>query len=223
MCNKERVDSLSVMLQFDEGTMPKRVYIGYVSYAVRAYVPPPIRCFKCQKYGHVAAVCKGKQRCARCSGNHEYGKCEQGAHLKCCNCGGEHSAGFGGCEVHRNAVKIQNVRMQEGISYAEAVKKVKQTEVGQGNGTSVLMNKNSRPSSQHKLNEDFLKIGKVEFMTFLAEVINCAAQTESRTERIKIIIKAAEKHLQIEGVTLEQVNEKLKGQIADTQASHGGS
>lgn len=26
------------MLQFDEGTMPKRVYIGYVSYAVRAYV-----------------------------------------------------------------------------------------------------------------------------------------------------------------------------------------
>lgn len=113
--------------------------------------------------------------------------------------------------------------MQEGISYGEAVKKVKQTEVGQGNGTSVLMNKNSRPSSQHKLNEDFLKIGKAEFMTFLAEVINCAAQTESRTERIKIIIKAAEKHLQIEGVTLEQVNEKLKGQIADTQASHGGS
>lgn len=61
--NKEKVDSLSVMLQFDEEKMPERVYIGYVSYAVRAYVPPPIRCFKCQKYGHVAAVCKGKQRC----------------------------------------------------------------------------------------------------------------------------------------------------------------
>lgn len=38
---------------------------------------------------------------------------------------------------------------------------------------------------QHKLNEDFLKMGKVEFMTFLAEVINCVAQTERRTERIK--------------------------------------
>lgn len=125
--------------------------------------------------------------------------------------------------MHRNAVKIQNVRMQEGISYAEAVKNVKQTEVGQGNGTTVLMNKNSWPLSQNKLNEDFLKVGKFEFMTFLAEVINFAAQTESRTERIKIIIKATEKHLQIEGITLEQVNVKLKGQIADTQASYGGS
>lgn len=125
--------------------------------------------------------------------------------------------------MHRNAVKIQNARMQEGISYAEAIKKVKQTEVGQGNGTTVLMSKNSRPLLQNKSNDGFLKVGKVEFMTFLAEVINCAAQTESRTERIKIIIKAAEKHLQIEGITLEQVNEKLKGQIVDTQASYGGT
>ncbi len=34
------------------------------------------------------------------------------------------------------------------------------------------------------------------------------------------MIKAAETHLQIEGVTLEQVNVKLKGQIADTQVSY---
>ncbi len=33
------------------------------------------------------------------------------------------------------------------------------------------------------------------------------------------MIKAAETHLQI-GVTLEQVNVKLKGQIADTQVSY---
>ncbi len=30
--------------------------------------------------------------------------------------------------MRKNAVKVQNVRMDEGISYAEALKKVKQTQ-----------------------------------------------------------------------------------------------
>lgn len=75
----------------------------------------------------MASVCKGKQWCARCSGNHEYGKCEEGVKPKCCICGEELSAAYGGCQVRRNAVKIQNVRITEGISYAEAIKRVKRT------------------------------------------------------------------------------------------------
>lgn len=46
------------------------------------------------------------------------------------------------------------------------------------------------------------------------------AQTESRTESM---IKAAEKHLQFEGVTLEQANENLQAQVVDSQATCGGS
>lgn len=124
--------------------------------------------------------------------------------------------------VHRNAVKVQNIRMQEAISYAEAAKKVKQTESLQGKWPVIITNHTNRTSAQQRTNKDCLNVGKVECMSFLAEVINCVAQTESRTERIKII-KAAEKHLQVEGITLEQVHEKLKGQVADTQASYGGT
>lgn len=126
--NKEKLDSLSVMLQFDEERMPERVKIGYVSYPVRPYVPPPLRCFKCQKYERFSVVCRGKQHCARCGGDHAYGKCGEGAKAKCCNCSGEHGAGFGGCIVHKHAVKIQNVRITEGLTYAEAAPKVKQNE-----------------------------------------------------------------------------------------------
>ena len=88
-------------------------------YGVSLYVPPPQRCFKCQRFGHVAAVCKGKQRCGRCSGDHEYGKCEEGAKLKCCNCGGKHSSAYRGCEVSNKAEVVQRVRVAQG--YAEAV------------------------------------------------------------------------------------------------------
>ena len=30
----------------------------------------PIRCYKCQNFGHVAALCSGETRCVRCSGVH---------------------------------------------------------------------------------------------------------------------------------------------------------
>lgn len=87
-------DSLSIVLTFDEPLLPERVFIGFMSYEVRLYIPPPLRCFKCQRFGHVAAVCKGKQRCSKCSGEHEYGQCSENAKMKCCNCGGEHSSAY---------------------------------------------------------------------------------------------------------------------------------
>lgn len=41
---------------------------------------------------------------------------------------GEHSAGYGGCQVRKNAAMVQNVKISEGITYAEAIKRVKETE-----------------------------------------------------------------------------------------------
>lgn len=41
--NNKKTDSLSVVLNFDENKLPERVYLGFVSYNVRPYVPPPLR------------------------------------------------------------------------------------------------------------------------------------------------------------------------------------
>ena len=103
---------------------PEKIFIGYMCYGVRPYVPPPLRCFKCQRFGHVGAVCKGKQRCGRCGGDHEYGKCEEGAKLQCCNCGGEHSSAYRGSGVSKTTEEVQRARVAQGIGYAEAIKKV---------------------------------------------------------------------------------------------------
>ncbi len=120
----ERVDSLSILLVFQERVLPDKVRVGYMSYNVRAYVPPPLRCYKCQKYGHIADGCKGKQKCGKCGGEHEYGKCEDGAEIKCANCGGAHMVTYGGCEVRKRAVEIQQIIRNKDISYADAVKVV---------------------------------------------------------------------------------------------------
>lgn len=110
------------MLTFEEEKFPERVFVGYMSYEVKMYLPPPLGCFKCQKFGHGAAVCKRKQRCSKCSGEHEYGQCDKDSKLKCSNCGGEHSSAYRGCEVNKRMQEVQRLKVTQGLSYAEATK-----------------------------------------------------------------------------------------------------
>ncbi len=69
-------------------------------------------------------LCRGKIRCAKCGGEHEYDKCTNKTELKCCNCGGQHSAPHGGCEKQKEAREVQKYKIMHQVSYSEAVKKV---------------------------------------------------------------------------------------------------
>ena len=72
----EKVDSLSVLLEFGE-VLPKDVQLGYVNYRVTEFVPLPMRCYRWQRMGHPADLCRGKIRCSRCGGEHDYSQCEK--------------------------------------------------------------------------------------------------------------------------------------------------
>lgn len=212
----QKCDSLSVMLTFDEERFPDKVYIGYMSYDVRLYVPPPLRCYKCQKYGHVAAVCKGKQRCGRCAGEHEYGKCERGAKLKCCNCGGEHSSAYRGCEVSKKAAEVQRMKTSHGITYAEAARRV--GEQPTDNNVRTTDRREVRACEGcRRVKEDTLIVGKREFILFMVDVVNCTAQTDKKMEKIKIIVRAAEKYLGMDAIGWEEVEDILKGGSPSSQ------
>ena len=71
MFSSEQSNSLSVLIEFEGVCLPSWVGLGYLSFPVRSYVRPPLRCYNCQCFGHVAAVCRGKRRCGRCGGDHE--------------------------------------------------------------------------------------------------------------------------------------------------------
>lgn len=53
-----------------------------------------------------------KRRCARCGEDHEDEQCGEGMEPNCCHCGGNHSVAYGGCEVMKREVEIQQVRVQ---------------------------------------------------------------------------------------------------------------
>lgn len=59
-----------------------------------------------------------------------------------------------------------------------------------------------------------------KLVLFMAHVINCADQVKQKTEKIKIIVRAAEKYLGVKDVSWEQVNRKLEG--VGRQGGSGG-
>lgn len=81
-----------------------------------------MRCYNCQEFGHIAKVCKGERKCARCGGGHEYGKCGERVLPKCCHCGGGHSIAFWGCIAKKGEIEVQPTRKEERMSYAEVKK-----------------------------------------------------------------------------------------------------
>lgn len=56
---------------------------------------------------------------ALCGGEHEYGKCEEGAEIKCCNCGGGHRAAYAACPVQQEAREIQTVKTMQKLLVKE--------------------------------------------------------------------------------------------------------
>ncbi|CAL9681974.1 unnamed protein product [Knipowitschia caucasica] len=52
-----KTDSESILIHFEEESVPRKVFLGFMCYPVRAYVPKPMRCFHCQRFGHFAKNC----------------------------------------------------------------------------------------------------------------------------------------------------------------------
>lgn len=86
-----------------------KVQIGYVVYKVEDFKKQPIQCFKCKKFGHVAAKCEGNETCGKCGGEHNQSGCDKDE-LKCPNCGLEHTAFSRGCTAFKEAKNVWEER-----------------------------------------------------------------------------------------------------------------
>jgi hypothetical protein len=61
------------------------------------------RCHKCQRYGHIARLCRGRITCSECAEEHLAETCTKGPETsrKCAACKGSHRAGSQRCEIER--------------------------------------------------------------------------------------------------------------------------
>ena len=81
---------------------------------VRVYIPNPLRCFSCQKFGR-----SKKKFCARCAEEgHTHTPCNNDP--KCVNCGKKHQSNSKECESWQKEKEILKIKYSENVSFPDA-------------------------------------------------------------------------------------------------------
>ena len=76
----------NIILHFNQVDLPKEVSVGYVKVKVRPFVPSPMRCFRCLRFGHTRERCRNQPACGKCSSrDHSSDSCTAET-LRCVNC-----------------------------------------------------------------------------------------------------------------------------------------
>lgn len=66
----------------------QRYFDNIIPYSVKQK-----RCYRCQRFGHLAWACQEPARCGHCTGWHERCRCPPGVRVKCLDCNGDHPTG----------------------------------------------------------------------------------------------------------------------------------
>lgn len=132
-------DHTNYLIYFDYDTKITMEMIAQAKYICNTHVTwahyrsPPSKCMQCRtcyRFGHIATECKMQQTCFLCSENHEAEKCPlmlektragtdkiPESHLKCCNCGLEHTAVYQHCPSRLNYINKRNKPMTTRTSF----------------------------------------------------------------------------------------------------------
>ncbi|GBO43202.1 hypothetical protein AVEN_141923-1 [Araneus ventricosus] len=145
-----------LILTFDSNKLPEHIKAGYMRLSVRTYIPNPLRCFKCQRFGHSKTSCRGTLTCARCAEvGHESTDCTRTE--KCANCKGEHTSFSQSCFAWKQEKGIITTKIKKQISYQEARKLVKSQTPTPGN-SYVSVAKKSISSHSADRNKDIATV-----------------------------------------------------------------
>ncbi|GFY07470.1 uncharacterized protein TNCV_5086551 [Trichonephila clavipes] len=109
------------ILTFKSPKLLTTIKAGYLNCRIRPYIPNPLSCFKCQRFGHSQTSCHGQQTCSRCaSARHSSTDCI--LEPKCINCSQPHPSDSKICPKWKIEKQIQEIKTTKNISYPEARK-----------------------------------------------------------------------------------------------------
>lgn len=108
------------VLTFAKPSPPKSVKAAYLHIPVEPFIPNPLRCYNCQKFGHGKTSCQHVLVCARCG---KEGHADADCHddeTRCVNCSGSHPAYSKECPEWAKQHAIIKIKTERNISFTEA-------------------------------------------------------------------------------------------------------
>ena len=98
-----------------QGPLPKLLHLGDLgSFTLKNWGPEPVRCYKCQRFGHYRYACDFKDRCGVCSGPHPTNDClrrhrnHEKTTARCPNCKRSHHAWHPECPARLARLRPSN-------------------------------------------------------------------------------------------------------------------
>lgn len=118
-------DTNNYVLTFNTPKRPTELIYLRKLIPVRPYIPNPLRCYNCQKFGHHENNCKSSHPvCAKCaSQTHPTCNCTS-QDAKCANCGASHPSNSSNCPVWKKEKEVTKTKFTRNVSYREARKLV---------------------------------------------------------------------------------------------------
>ena len=119
--NGNFIPTNTYILDFDTPKPPEKIKIGYYYLKVEQFIPNPLRCFNCQRFGHSSDRCKNEKVCFRC-GSESCSAEDCKVEPNCVNCNGNHPSSSKNCTVWLKEKEIQKLKVDKHLSYPDARK-----------------------------------------------------------------------------------------------------
>lgn len=193
-------------MTFNKPKIPEKIKIGYHIKRVEQFIPNPLRCYKCQRYGHHEEKCSNQAVCGRCGEGDPHHTTDQCREVcKCANCGGDHPVYARVCEKWKKEKEILTLKHTKNISFLEARKIIEASRKEKTYSQVVKTTTNDTQQQENKYKEllqKLLQLGPEDWPRFIEEIkpkleLNSGdAKTNpaATARRPEISIQASQKH-----------------------------
>ena len=138
-----------ILLNFSTPTYPDKIRIGFMKYSTRQYVPNPLRCYNCNKYGHHSRRCSATKTCPKC-GNPGHIRDNCTSEPFCVNCKGAHDCASKECAIFKLEKNVISIKLKENIAFPEARIWAQQASYAQVASARPHTSDNLRPPTSHR-------------------------------------------------------------------------
>jgi hypothetical protein len=115
----KREETNTLILSFGTPTLPSHISAGYLKLPVSLFIPNPLRCFKCQKFGHHKDQCRQTATCPKCS-EEDHGDTSCSKPNNCRNCEGNHPSYSKDCPSWNKEKAICKIKTESDVTFPEA-------------------------------------------------------------------------------------------------------